>query len=99
MERRSIEVRGIVQGVGFRPFVYGLASRYSLAGFVQNRLGSVHIELEGEPSALAAFCDDLTQFARGRSPYAGSQASRLLPARAARARSSSHPTWRRATDA
>jgi hydrogenase maturation protein HypF len=60
MERRSIEVRGIVQGVGFRPFVYGLASRYSLAGFVQNRLGSVHIELEGEPSALAAFCDDLT---------------------------------------
>ena len=47
MERRSIAVRGIVQGVGFRPFVYGLAGRLGLAGSVRNRAGEVLIEVEG----------------------------------------------------
>ncbi|MDH4178164.1 MAG: acylphosphatase, partial [Thermoleophilia bacterium] len=35
-ERRRFRVRGVVQGVGFRPFVYGLAQRYGLGGFVLN---------------------------------------------------------------
>lgn len=55
MQRRSIAVRGIVQGVGFRPFVYGLASRLSLTGYVRNDPHGVLIEIEGEPSSLERF--------------------------------------------
>jgi hydrogenase maturation protein HypF len=54
-ERRHITVEGIVQGVGFRPFVYGLAVKNGLAGFVLNDSGGVTIELEGEPPALESF--------------------------------------------
>jgi hydrogenase maturation protein HypF len=59
VERRSIAIRGIVQGVGFRPFVYGLASRLNLRGFVKNRTGDVLIEVEGDSSALNCFLQDL----------------------------------------
>ena len=59
MERRAIVVRGIVQGVGFRPFVYGLAVRLELRGFVKNQTGSVLIEVEGEVSALDWFLTEL----------------------------------------
>jgi hydrogenase maturation protein HypF len=55
MQRRSLAVRGIVQGVGFRPFVYSLASRLSLSGFVRNAPHGVLIEIEGEPSDLERF--------------------------------------------
>jgi len=41
MQRIAIDVRGIVQGVGFRPFVYRLATRLSLTGFVQNNAHGV----------------------------------------------------------
>jgi hydrogenase maturation protein HypF len=59
MERRSIVVSGIVQGVGFRPFVHGLASRMGLAGFVKNQSGDVVIEVEGESTVLDLFLHDL----------------------------------------
>jgi hydrogenase maturation protein HypF len=55
MERRAIVVRGVVQGVGFRPFVFNLAARHSLSGFVRNQTGTVLIEVEGESSALEQF--------------------------------------------
>jgi hydrogenase maturation protein HypF len=45
--RMRVRVRGSVQGVGFRPFVYGLAQRYDLAGFVANDSDGVVIEVEG----------------------------------------------------
>jgi hydrogenase maturation protein HypF len=45
--RRRIRVEGIVQGVGFRPFVYALATRYGLAGVVGNDARGVFIEVEG----------------------------------------------------
>ena len=54
-ERQRLTVRGIVQGVGFRPFVYGLALRLGLAGFVRNDSAGVTIEVEGEPAALERF--------------------------------------------
>jgi hydrogenase maturation protein HypF len=57
--RRAVEVHGIVQGVGFRPYVYALASRLGLSGFVQNRTGTVWIEIEGETLALDRFIDEL----------------------------------------
>jgi hydrogenase maturation protein HypF len=55
MERRAITVQGIVQGVGFRPFVYALALQLGLRGFVKNQSGRVVIEVEGEPAALDRF--------------------------------------------
>jgi hydrogenase maturation protein HypF len=59
MERRSVAVSGIVQGVGFRPFIHGLAIRLGLNGFVRNRAGDVLIELEGEPHSLDRFINEL----------------------------------------
>ncbi|ACL23407.1 carbamoyltransferase HypF [Chloroflexus aggregans] len=53
--RWRIYVRGIVQGVGFRPFVFGLAERWQLAGFVRNDSYGVTIEIEGEERALHEF--------------------------------------------
>jgi hydrogenase maturation protein HypF len=60
-ERRAIVVRGIVQGIGFRPFIYNLATRHHLGGFVKNRAGSVHIEVEGDTPALDQFFEELSR--------------------------------------
>jgi hydrogenase maturation protein HypF len=59
MERRAITVLGIVQGVGFRPFVHGLATRLGLGGFVKNQAGQVLIEIEGTRGALDQFLNEL----------------------------------------
>ena len=56
---RSLHVTGVVQGVGFRPFVHRLAVRHSLAGWVRNRSGDVEIHLEGGVTALDAFAHEL----------------------------------------
>ncbi len=58
-QRRAITISGIVQGVGFRPFVYSLASQLKLCGFVQNQSGEVLIEVEGLESVLNQFIDRL----------------------------------------
>jgi hydrogenase maturation protein HypF len=57
VERRTISVRGTVQGVGFRPFVFRLANTLGLRGFVRNQGGRVVIEVEGESSQLDRFLD------------------------------------------
>jgi hydrogenase maturation protein HypF len=54
-----IRVRGVVQGVGFRPFVYRLAHHYRLNGWVRNTSGSVDIEVEGAEKAVRNFLSDL----------------------------------------
>jgi hydrogenase maturation protein HypF len=59
MERRAIAIQGIVQGVGFRPFVHGLASRLGLRGFVKNGVGGVLIEVEGDAAALDCFVAEI----------------------------------------
>lgn len=56
---RSVRVRGIVQGVGFRPFVFRLARAKSLSGWVLNGEGGVDIHVEGTDSALDDFVSDL----------------------------------------
>lgn len=53
--RRHVDVRGIVQGVGFRPFVYRLARELQLSGFVRNDAAGVVIEVEGEAAVVDAF--------------------------------------------
>jgi len=58
-ERRRFRVRGVVQGVGFRPFVYGLAGRHGLGGFVLNDGDGVTVEAEGDAAALDAFAASL----------------------------------------
>ncbi len=55
----SIKVKGIVQGVGFRPFVYHLATQNSLTGWILNNSNGVEIEVTGAPPALAVFVDQL----------------------------------------
>ncbi|MBN1928052.1 MAG: carbamoyltransferase HypF [Chlorobiaceae bacterium] len=54
-QRRRIAVAGIVQGVGFRPFVWRLAGRFGLAGFIRNTASGVVIEVEGLPDDLDRF--------------------------------------------
>ncbi len=58
-DRRKITVQGIVQGVGFRPFVYGLASRLGLDGTVRNDTTGVVIDVEGDPTSLENFLQAL----------------------------------------
>jgi hydrogenase maturation protein HypF len=50
-----ISVRGVVQGVGFRPFVYQLAVRHNLRGWVRNTSEDVKIEVEGEGGDIESF--------------------------------------------
>ncbi len=59
--RRRFDLRGQVQGVGFRPFVYRLACAHGLSGFVANDGHGAVIEVEGGSAALSVFEADLTQ--------------------------------------
>lgn len=54
LERRHIRVRGVVQGVGFRPFVYRLAQALDLSGWVRNDGEGVELEGQGLPGNLSA---------------------------------------------
>jgi hydrogenase maturation protein HypF len=60
MDRRAITISGIVQGVGFRPLTYRLASRLGLQGWIRNCNGAVVIEVEGEPQVIDRFLAELT---------------------------------------
>ena len=63
--RRRFRIRGVVQGVGFRPFVYALATRRGLAGFVLNDGQGVVVEAEGDDVALEDFAAALQADAPG----------------------------------
>jgi hydrogenase maturation protein HypF len=58
--RRAIRVRGAVQGVGFRPFVWRLANELRLDGFVRNDAQGVAIEVQGDAVALDRFFNRLS---------------------------------------
>jgi len=61
VDRRKFTVRGVVQGVGFRPFVFNLACRCALAGWVLNDAGGVEIEVEGPAERLEEFARRLVE--------------------------------------
>ena len=67
LERAKAIVRGAVQGVGFRPFVYRLAKELNLNGWVSNTAQGVLIEIEGSGNALREF---LVRLERERPPQA-----------------------------
>ena len=58
---RKVKINGIVQGVGFRPFVYQLANRYNLKGEVANTSSGVAVHIEGLPNNIESFSKDLPQ--------------------------------------
>ena len=66
--RKRVEIRGVVQGVGFRPFVYRIAERFAIRGWVLNSSGGAVIEAEGGEAPveqfLRALADELPPLAR-----------------------------------
>jgi hydrogenase maturation protein HypF len=79
VERRRFRVAGVVQGVGFRPFVHGLARSHRLGGFVLNDGAGVVIEAEGEPGELDAFATALSADAPALARVDSVTAERLPP--------------------
>ena len=59
MNRAWIHIRGIVQGVGFRPFVHRLVRELDLRGTIKNTSSGVELELEGERGSLERFAEEL----------------------------------------
>ena len=59
VERRRLRITGVVQGVGFRPFVHALASRLELDGYVLNDGRGVLVEVEGDPVRLDEFANSI----------------------------------------
>jgi hydrogenase maturation protein HypF len=79
LERRRIRVRGVVQGVGYRPFVHGLATRSALAGHVLNDGEGVLVEAEGERANLDAFVAALQLEAPPLARVSGVVSERITP--------------------
>src|SRR3989339_1289801 len=67
LKRMQISANGVVQGVGFRPYIYNLAAKLSLSGFVQNDSSGVFIDVEGCDSSVDEF---LTCLAKSPPPHA-----------------------------
>ena len=72
MVRFAVNVRGVVQGVGFRPFVYGVATACGLSGWVKNHTDGLRIEIQGPQAAVRDFVAMLS-----RVPPPGAHLDRL----------------------
>jgi hydrogenase maturation protein HypF len=55
LERRRVIINGLVQGVGFRPFLFNLAREHGLTGWVRNNFAGVELEIQGSARALDGF--------------------------------------------
>lgn len=69
LSRKRIAINGIVQGIGFRPFVHKLAKRFQLSGWILNHSGGVVIEVQGEELVLNRFLVALQQEAPALAVY------------------------------
>ena len=65
MERALIKIHGIVQGVGFRPFIHRLVREHDLKGFIKNTSSGVELELDGEREVLERFVSEIPSRAPG----------------------------------
>ena len=81
--RARLRIFGTVQGVGFRPYVYRLAQRFELGGFVYNDAHGVVVEVEGQPAAVREFIDRLATEAPPLAVLERVETERLAPRRAA----------------
>lgn len=63
MKRAEIRISGIVQGIGFRPFIYNLAQKHSVRGWVLNNEKGVIIDAEGDDGNLNRFIQDIPKMA------------------------------------
>ena len=79
-ERLAISVKGIVQGVGFRPFIYQLAVKHDLKGWVTNTSGEVRIEVEGAKNKITVFLSELETEAPPQSHITNVMSTILPPA-------------------
>lgn len=61
MERLELKIHGIVQGVGFRPFIHKLVRGFGLNGYIKNTSSGVELELEGERAVLERFVRELPE--------------------------------------
>lgn len=77
--RERLRITGTVQGVGFRPHVHRVATALGLSGLVGNDAGGVFIEVEGSPTDLAAFRDDLVALAPPMARIDGVESVDLMP--------------------
>ncbi len=93
--RCRILVRGVVQGVGFRPFVYTTAAELALTGSVANDSAGVTIDVEGAPAALAEFADRLHRRPPPLAVIESNRANRSAPARRYRIPHHRHHPWHR----
>ena len=59
LSARRIILSGTVQGVGFRPFIYRLAIKHQLVGWVKNCLGTVEILVQGQARNIELFVSDI----------------------------------------
>ncbi|MDQ2873270.1 MAG: acylphosphatase, partial [Candidatus Eremiobacteraeota bacterium] len=76
---QEIHVSGIVQGVGFRPFVYRLATAHGLTGWVLNGERGVHIHAEGSAEVLADFTDAIRAQAPPAAHVTGLEVTTVAP--------------------
>src|SRR5215213_10557724 len=79
LTRTRVRVEGIVQGVGFRPFVHALAGRLGLAGLVGNDAGGVFVEVEGAAETVERFLEALAAEAPPLAVIERVTATRLAP--------------------
>jgi hydrogenase maturation protein HypF len=61
IQAREINIFGIVQGVGFRPFVFNIAQKYNLNGVVYNNSSGLYIEVEGKEEDIEAFIKEIKE--------------------------------------
>lgn len=77
--RRRITIEGIVQGVGFRPYIYNLARSQRLRGYVLNSGRGVEIEVEGNPHAISEFLRTIPRSLPPRAHIVSLQQEHLPP--------------------
>ncbi len=90
--RQHLHIRGVVQGVGFRPFIFTLAERLGLNGFVGNDSNGCFVEIEGPSQAIVAFgqalrdeappLSHIEQISQRDLPPTGERGFRILPSQA-----------------